>query len=402
MILKNRYTLYFYTFLLAIIFILLLKVEISLSISYKEALNVFVNNSILTLITQVSLYIFGQNDIALRLPFILFYFFSVILMYQITQNYFKYESDRFISIVIFMVLPGVLSASLLVNSAIIVTFFTLFYIYYYQKYNSHLYILLPILLFVDNSFSILFLALFFFSFRDKDRTLLYVSAILFVLSLYIYGFPTDGKPRGFLMDTVAIYAAIFSPILFLYFIYTIYRGAIRKERSLSWYITITALIISIIFSFRQKIYIEDFAPYVVISIPLMLKTFLHSYRSRLKEFRKVHNIMAILIIAMLGLNVVFTFINKPLYLLVSEPKRHFIYQYHFAKELANYLKEKGINEVICDDPELQLRLKFYKIDEGEKYFLSDEKFYNYDRRVTIRYYNRKLFEIYIKDLKNLI
>ena len=139
MISKNRYTLYFYTFLLVIVSILLFKVELSLSISYKEALNVFINNSMLTFITKTSLYLFGQNDIALRLPFILFYFFSVILMYKITENYFKYESDRLISIIIFMVLPGVLSASLLVNSAIIVTFFTLLYIYYYQKYNKHLY-----------------------------------------------------------------------------------------------------------------------------------------------------------------------------------------------------------------------------------------------------------------------
>lgn len=401
MVSKNRYTLYFYSLLIIIIFILLLKVELSLSISYKEALNVFVNSSILTLITKVSLFLFGQNDIALRLPFILFYIFSVILMYQITKNYFKYESDRFISIVIFMVLPGVLSASLLVNSAIIVTFLTLFYIYYYQRYNKHLYILLPVLLFVDNSFAILFLALFFFSFRNKDKTLLYFSAVLFVLSLYIYGFPTDGRPRGFLIDTVGIYAAIFSPILFIYFIYTIYRGTIKKERSLSWYITITALIISIVFSFRQKIYIEDFAPYVVISTPLMLKTFLQSYRVRLKEFRKVHNIAAILIITMLSLNVIFTFVSKPLYLVVSEPKQHFVYQYHFAKELADYLKEKNIDEVICDDEELQLRLKFYKINEGEKYYLSSKRFYNYDYRFTIRYYNRKLFDIYIKDLESL-
>lgn len=74
MISKNRYTLCFYTFLLVIVSILLFKVELSLSISYKEALNVFINNSMLTFITKTSLYLFGQNDIALRLPFILFYF----------------------------------------------------------------------------------------------------------------------------------------------------------------------------------------------------------------------------------------------------------------------------------------------------------------------------------------
>ena len=164
MIINNKYKYYFYTSLLLLSFILLFKASYSLSISYKEALNVFVNNSVLSLITNSSIYIFGQNDIALRLPFILFYVFSVILMYKITENYFRYEKDRYISIIIFMILPGVLSASLLVNSAIVIIFFTLLYIYYYQKYNQHSYFLLLLFLFIDNSFAILYIAIFFYFF----------------------------------------------------------------------------------------------------------------------------------------------------------------------------------------------------------------------------------------------
>ena len=49
--------------LLLLTFILLFKATYSLSISYKEALNVFVNNSVLSLITNISIYIFGQNDL---------------------------------------------------------------------------------------------------------------------------------------------------------------------------------------------------------------------------------------------------------------------------------------------------------------------------------------------------
>lgn len=204
MITNNKYKYYFYTFLLLLSLILLFKASYSLSISYKEALNVFVNHSVLSFITNTSIYIFGQNDIALRLPFILFYIFSVILMYKITENYFKYEQDRYISIIIFMVLPGVLSSSLLVNSAIVVIFFTLFYLYYYQKYNQHSYILLLLFLFIDNSFAILYLGLFFYSLKNKDNRLIYFSLLLFIISMYIYGFSTGGKPRGFLVDTFEI------------------------------------------------------------------------------------------------------------------------------------------------------------------------------------------------------
>lgn len=394
----GKYSYYFYTLLFILVGVLILKADLSLSISYKEALNVFVNNSILTIITNTSIYFFGQNDIALRLPFILFYFFSVILMYKITENYFKYEKDRFIGILIFMMLPGVLSASLLVNSAIIVTFCTLLYVYHYNKYKTHSYILLIIFFIIDNSFAILYLALFFFSLKEKDKKLLYFSLILFVLSMYIYGFSTDGKPKGFLVDTVAIYATIFSPILFLYFIYTMYRAGIQKERSLAWYISITALLLSVIISFRQRVYIEDFAPFVVISIPLMLKTFLHSYRVRLKEFRKIYNILAILIIGMLSLNVIFTFVNKPLYILLPNQTKHFVYQYHFIKELSKELKNRNIDNLTGDN-ELLLRLKFYGINQGEDYYISMKDFYNYDEKITIKYYERELFVVYVKKLK---
>lgn len=395
---KTKYDYYFYTILSFLVVVLILKANLSLRISYKEALNVFVNNSLLTLITNLSIYFFGQNDIALRLPFIIFYAFSVILMYKITDNYFRYEKDRFISILIFMILPGVLSASLLVNSAIIVIFFTLLYVYVFQKFNKHSYFLLVFYLFIDNSFAILYMAIFLYSLKNQDKKLTYVSIVLFILSMYIYGFATDGKPRGFLVDTFAVYATVFSPVLFLYFVYAIYRAGIKKDFTLSWYISVTAFALSIIFSLRQRIYIEDFAPYVVVSLPLMLKTFLHSYRVRLKEFRKFYNILAITIVGMLMLNVIITFVNKPLYLFLPNPTKHFVYKYHFAKEIAEELKKRKINNIYLEDKELLLRLRFYNISEGEEYFASLKPFHNYDERITINYYGINMISIYLKKL----
>lgn len=399
MIANNKYNYYFYTSLSILVFILLLKADTSLSISYKEALNVFVNNSILSVITNISIYIFGQNDIALRLPFILFYLFSILLMYKLTENYFRYEKDRFIAICTFMLLPGVLSASLLVNSAIIVIFLTLLYLYYFEKHEKHSYVLLIFFLFIDNSFAILYLALFFYSFKNQDKKLMYFSMIFFIFSMYIYGFDTGGRPRGFLVDTFAIYATVFSPLLFLYFVYSLYRSGVKNERTLTWYISMTALILSVIFSVRQRIYIEDFGPYVVISLPFMLKTFFHSYRVRLKEFRLNYNILAILIVIMLSINVILTFINKPLYLILPNPSKHFVYQYHFVKELSEELKKRNIDEITMLDEQLQLRLKFYNITKGEKYFLSTKEFYNYDEKIVIEYYKQELFTVFIKKIK---
>lgn len=401
----NRYNYYFYL-LLTFLVLVLLFVANTLSISYKEALNVFINTSVLNYITNISLYIFGQNDIALRLPFIILYILTVMLMYKLTDKYFKKESDRFISICIFMLLPGVLSASLLVNSAILVTFLTLLYLYYYKMTNKHSYILLILYLFIDNSFAILYLALFFYSLKnirntddlkDKENILIWISLILFILSMYIYGFTTAGKPRGFLLDTFAIYATIFSPLLFIYFFYSIYRiGFKEKTKSLTWYISTTALVLSFLFSFRQRIYIEDFAPYVVISLPFMLKIFFHSYRVRLKEFRRNHNIAVILVLFMLSLNVLLTIINKPLYMFLPNPEKHFVYKYHFIKELAQEMKKNNINFISSDDQKLLLRLRFYGIVQGDKYFISSSEFSGYERKMTVSYYNKDLYKVYIK------
>ncbi len=386
---------YLFPSILFIVLSILLYTANNLSISYKEALNVFVNNSLLTILTNSSIYIFGQNDIALRLPFIIFYTLSVILMYKITEDFFKKESDRLISISIFMVLPGLLSASILVNSAIVVTFFTLLYIYYYKSVKKHSYILLVLFLFIDNSFAIFFLSLFFYSLNKKDNKLLVISLVLFGLSMGIYGFDTGGKPRGFLVDTFAIYASIFSPLLFIYFFYSIYRSGIKNDRTIVWYISTTSLIFSLLFSFRQRIYIEDYAPFVVIFLPYMVKIFFHTVRVRLPQFRYRHNNIAILVIFVLFVNVLLTIVNKPLYLILENPKKHFAYKYNLVKELSVELKMNNINEVNSEDEKLILRLKFYGIDEGNKYYISTKEQYFYDLKLPISYYGKIIQTAYI-------
>ncbi len=390
----NKYKYIFYG-ILVLVFLVLLNTANTLSISYKEALNVFVNNSLLSVITNSSIYLFGQNDIALRLPFLLFYLLSVLLMYQLSENFFKKESDRLISIIIFMILPGLLSASILVNSAIIVTFFTLLYIYYYKKTNKHCYILLVLFLFIDNSFAIFFLAIFLFSLSKKDKKLIFISFLLFALSMGIYGFDSGGKPRGFLVDTFAIYASVFSPLLFIYFFYTIYRSGIKNERTLVWYIASTSLIFSFLFSFRQQIYIEDYAPFVVIFLPYMVRTFLHTVRVRLPEFRFRHYYILIVVLFILIINVMITIFNKPVYLLLENPEKHFIYKYNFAKEIAQELKANNINKIQCDKKELLLRLKFYGIDQGNEYFLTTKEQYFYDIKIPISFLGKTLITAYV-------
>jgi hypothetical protein len=343
--------------------------------------------------------LFGQNDISLRLPFILFYIGSVILLYLLTDDYFKKQSDRFGSILIFMLLPGINSAAFLVNEAILVVFFTLLYLYLFKLTQKEHYWLLFICIFIDNSFAIMYLALFFYSLQKKDNVLLVVSLILFGISMQMYGFDSGGHPRGYFIDTFGIYASIFSPIIFLYFFYTIYRVTLKGEKDLYWYISFTAFLFSFLFSLRQKIYIDNFAPFVVIAIPMMVKLFMHSFRIRLPQFRKKHYIFALVSVFVLIINFTVFMANKPLYLFLQNSEKHFANDYHIAKELANQLKDKNITRILCSNYKLQLRLKYYGIKSGDELYLKNQ-YDKFAKEIYIKYHDKTIKTFYIVKLNN--
>lgn len=393
----NRYNIVFIGLLLFHFTVLLFLIN-DISISYNEALIFFQKDkNLLSYIVNISSDIFGQNDFSLRVPFLMFYIGSAILMYLVTDDYFKSQRDRLINLAIFMILPGVNSAALVVNESIIVIFFTLLYIYFYKIKGKNYYLLLILFLFIDNSFAILFLALFFYAIKIKDNTMIAISLILFGISMSIYGFDVGSKPQGYFLDTFGIYATIFSPVLFLYFFYAIYRVGIKYEKDIFWYISATAFGLSLVFSLRQRIAIEDFAPFVVISIPIMIKLFIHSLRIRLKEFRKMHYLIARVAILVLVLNFVGFVFNKYFYLIIDNPKKHFAYKYHVAKDLANKLKSTGITAISTDDKSLMIRLKFYGIGHSDKYYITTLKNVKYNQIIDINYHNKLIEKFYIID-----
>ena len=394
----NRYNIGFIGLLIFHFTVLLFLIN-DMSISYNEALIFFQDDkNLLSYIVNISCAIFGQNDFALRMPFLVLYICSSILMYLLTKDYLKSQRDRLITLAIFMILPGVNSSALVINESIIVIFFTLLYIYLTKVKNKKCYLLLILLLFIDNSFAILFLALFFYSIKKRDNIQLLLSLVLFGISMSMYGFEMGGRPQGYFLDTFAIYATIFSPVLFLYFFYAIYRIGIKHEKDIFWYISMTAFGLSLIFSLRQRIQIEDFAPFVVISIPIMVKLFIHSLRIRLKEFRKTHYMLVRIAMVVLVLNFVVFVFNKYFYLILDNPKIHFAYKYHIAKDLANKLKHTGINSITVEDKHLMLRLKFYGIGNSNHYYISKFKNVKYNQVIDIVYHNKLIEKFYIVDL----
>jgi 4-amino-4-deoxy-L-arabinose transferase-like glycosyltransferase len=373
----------------------------SLSISYKEAIVFYDARDFLHYLVQFSTYIFGQNDLALRAPFIFFHLLSIPLMYEISKFYLKKDEDRLLSVVVFVLLPGVVSSALLVNSASVVIFFTLLFIYLFLYKRENLYsLLLPSLVFIDNSFLILYLALFAYAIYSKNRYLTILSAMLFLISLYLYGFGVHGKPRGYFLDTFGAYSLIFSPLIFLYFFYTMYRIFVKGEKSILWFISFVALIFSILVSFRQRIIIEDYAPFVVISIPLMVQLFLKSYRTRLPQLRGWHKIFFAFVFSFLVLNFLATYFNQYFYRFLEHPQKHFAYKYHIAKELAKGLKEKGVDHISSTDTKLLKRLKFYGISEGSEYEIKEDTPTSDLKSVTISYINNPIISYSVTKVNN--
>ena len=372
-----------------------------LSISYDEANILYGSLSFLQLITNTSLFLFGQNDLALRLPMIIFHLLSVITLYLISKEYISKARNRVWLTFVFILLPGVMSSAIILNSAGIVIFGLLFFIYSYKNYNpKFIYILLLIYLFIESDFLYLFIALLIYSLYYKNRLFFLFNLMLITVSIYLYGYDILGSPKGYFIDAIAVYAAIFSPIIFIYIFYILYRRLLIKEIDIIWFISFVVLMLSLLLSFRQRISIEDFAPYLIIALPLAAQTFYSSYRIRLRVFRGKYRAVFILSLVFLLINSFIVFFNKNLYAVIENPKNHFVYKMHIAKDLAHELRIMNIN---CVDSSLKMsyRLRFYGINKCSSNKLEELSIpFEKKNDVSIRYMGNVVYAANVTKINN--
>ena len=353
----------FSVFLICLIdFVFLLYAANSLSISYNEAEIFFQKHSLLGYILKLSAHFFGQNDLAVRGVMIFFHIASVVLMYKVSKFYIKLEFDRIIAVLLFVLLPGTLASALIINNAGICITLALLCIYLFHIKKKILFSLFFCLaFFIDGDFLIFYAGFFIFALYKRKPPLAWLSAILFLLTLYFFGFETNGRPSGHFIDTFGIFAAVFSPFVFIFFVYTIYRIWVKEKKDLLWFIAICSFCFCMIVSVRQRLELEQFLPFCVIATPLMVRVFFNSYRVRLPKFRKGHKICTSLVMLFLIFNWSAIIFNQIFYLFLSDPTKHLTYKFDIAKELADKLKEAGVQDITTDDTRLALRLKFYGI-----------------------------------------
>ncbi|MGG7074489.1 glycosyltransferase family 39 protein [Campylobacter sp. 9BO] len=343
-----------------------------LSISYYEAAIYFNKNDAIGYVVRASTTLFGQNDFALRLPIVILHFISIFLIYKLSKFYLKNSTDRLASVAVFILLPGTLASALIVNNAALCVCVVLLLLYlFHLNLKLAFYIVLALSFFLNGDFLVVYAAFFIYGVSKKDPHLIWSSALLFLATFYIFGFDTGGHPSGHFADTFGIFAAVFSPFVFFYFIYTIYRIWVKESKSPLWFVCVGAFCFCMVLSLRQKLELEEFLPFCVIATPLMIKMFFSNYRVRLPKFRGRYNILAGFLLISLLLNYLAIVLNPIFYNFLDEPKDHFAYKFQGTKELAKALKNTGYLLVDADDKEA-LRLKFYGILDGDKKLVLDE------------------------------
>jgi hypothetical protein len=160
-----------------------------------------------------------------------------------------------------------------------------------------------------------------------------------------------------------------------------------------------AFALSVILSFRQKVNIQEFAPFLMVVLPLAAQTFFHTYRIRLRMFRRRYQLLFYTALGILIINLFAVVFNQYLYQYLKKPKNHFSYPMHVAKELAGELHNNHITCLQADDEKMQLRLRFYEIGNCSATTLSKIP-KSRSNKVTISYNGKAIYENYVTKVNN--
>ncbi len=308
------------------------------------------------------------NGLNFRLPFLLFGFLNIFLFYKMSRHYFDNISESYLATVIFALLPGIITSIILVNIAVIVISLVLFFLIFYEK---KLYLgqalSIVMLLIVHDASVIFFISLTLFSAVKRDRLLFGISLTFTVISLLFFnGLEIGGRPSGKFIELFGLYMALFSPLVFLYFFYSLYRIWLRESKDILWYISFTAFVLSILLSLRQRVDMTDFAPYVIVAVVLMLLTYYRTLYVRLPQFQKFYRVGFYLVFSSLIFSAMVILFHQLFFYLIDDKSKHFAYKFYEPYWQVLELKEIGQNCYTVKNQKVQYQLKYYGIEKCEE------------------------------------
>ncbi|HHO42624.1 MAG TPA: hypothetical protein ENN12_04630 [Epsilonproteobacteria bacterium] len=276
----------------------------------------------------------------MRIVFVILAILATIAFLLFTLEYFRPRvEDAYMATAIFLFLPGILVASTLASEAMAVIMLVSLYLYAHIRGKLWLEIVVMVgFLFIHLASAIFFTALLIYALVNKQKQTILISTIFLAFSLVFEKFIViGGRPSGYLVELFGVYAALFSPFVFLYVVFAFYRILIRQDKKLIWYISFIPFVASLLLSIRQRISLMDFAPYVMMAIIPALEIYYRSLRVRLPEHQGFHKKGFVVVLSMLFIASASIVLSRPLFEVLSDPNKHFAYRiygpYWKAQEL---------------------------------------------------------------------
>lgn len=334
-----------------------------ISVSYKELNKLYGSDSWLFSWLRVCVEIFGSNDYALRGSLLLTHMLNMWLMYGIGRIYLRKKRDCLLLILLYALLPGVNISALLLYESVFIIFALLLVCYVQLRFHRIPYVLLTLIGLLDMVFCTLFIALGIHALLKRNTTALMIALLGFGVNMFLYSDSIHGVPQAYFLDELGAMAMLFSPLVFLYYIYTLYAALVRrKDYSLLILVSVSGIIFSLLLSLRQDIDIARFAPACVVGLPALVYGFYNDMRSRLRIYRTRFKVRMGVIFSVLCIELFCLFGNKISYLFSPEP--NFARSYYVAKDLARELEKRNVENLKVQDSRLALRLGFYGISAG--------------------------------------
>jgi hypothetical protein len=339
----------------------------TLPIGAHEANVYYTDNDVLYFLTHL-LEEYSNSFLAIRAPFVLFGLLNIPLFFIMSRLYFEKVEESYLATSIYLLLPGIITSMVLVNIAVLVITLVLFFIIFYEKKIVWGQIVsMLVLLVVHDASIIFFIGISIFFLVKREKKLFFVSFIFLIISLLFFThLDIGGKPEGEFLQLFGLYMALFSPLVFLYFFYALYRIWLREEKDILWYISSTAFLFSLLLSLRQQVDMTDFAPYVIVSVVLMLVTSRKSIYVRLPQFQTFYRLGFQLLFASLVLSAMVIIFHKLFFNVLEDKSKHFAYSFYEPYWQVLELKEIGQNCYTVSNRKVQYQLKYYGIESCQE------------------------------------
>ncbi|MEO1941931.1 MAG: hypothetical protein ABGW77_03460 [Campylobacterales bacterium] len=226
---------------------------------------------------------------------------SALLLSQILPHYIRTPREQFYTLLLYLLLPGTVLSTLLLTRAALLLLETTLLLYLFHRGQPLPILLLPVVTLLDPANISLGIGAIIYGLWHRNWKWIGVGLAGMAEVFLLLGYRIGGVPKGHFLHFLLVYSSIYSPLLFLYFLYALYKENLPGYRSLIGSIASGAFLLSLLLSFRQKIKIEEFAPFTLPFLIPIARHFLNSYRVRLKPFRRGYRLLLTsILISILG------------------------------------------------------------------------------------------------------